>query len=401
MANEHIARLQKIGLGLETTSGTAVAPTFWLPKGKGLLTPKTEYKYDQGAYGNRDKNREAYITSKWSELTITDTEPRDVWIGHFLKALFGLAYPCVKFSISGSITGTYVEGEVITESTSSATGTLRRLDAGGSSKALYIEPLAGTFVGGGKTLTGGTSAATCVNGTIESPTAVRHHIFRRITTNNPPSYTISANDPVSGDEKAAYCVLDTLDMECQADDIIKFAMKFMGQPMVSSATLTPAYTSENPFLGKHISFKTASAFNSLDAASAIAIEKVKVSGNNNVEMIHQTAGSDPLAPTSLHCNEFEMKGDFSGVFNATTIRDAALAGTAQSLRLALVNTTTIGSAANPTLQFDFPEVYYNDWGKDDDNAKIVRQNVGFTAVYNVTRALTAEAILINTRTTTY
>jgi len=49
----------------------------------------------------------------------------------------------------------------------------------------------------------------------------RHHIFRRISTNNPPAYTISINDPVSGDEKAAYCVLDTLDFECMANDIAK------------------------------------------------------------------------------------------------------------------------------------------------------------------------------------
>ena len=366
-----------------------------------MLTPKTEYKYDQGAYGNRDKNREAYITTKWSELSITDTEPRDDWMGHFLKGLFGLAYACVKFPIPGSITGTYVEGEVITQSVSLATGTLRRLDAGGSSKALYIEPLTGTFTSG-NTLTGGTSGATATGGTIESPAAVRYHVFRRINTNNPPSYTISSNDPVSGDEKAAYCVLDTLDLECQANDIIKFALKFMGQPMASSATLTPAYTAGNPFLGKHLSFKTALVFNSLDAATATAIEKIKASGNNNVEMIHQTGGIDPLAPTSLHCGEFEMKGDFSGVFNATTIRDAALAGTVQALRLSLTNTAvTIGSAANPLLQLDYPAVYFNNWGKDDANDKIVRQNVGFTSTYDVTRALTAEALLCCTRVTAF
>ena len=58
MANEHIARLQKIGLAKETTSGTAVAVSTWIPKSKGLAIPKTTYEYDQGAYGNVDKNRE-------------------------------------------------------------------------------------------------------------------------------------------------------------------------------------------------------------------------------------------------------------------------------------------------------------------------------------------------------
>src|SRR5947209_371649 len=145
MSNEHIARLQKIGLGKESTAGTAVAVSAWIPKSKGIVVPKVTYEYDQGAYGNIDKNREAYIAKRWTEFDITDTEPRDQWIGHFLMAAYGTAYACVKFPIPGSITGTFVEGETITESTSTATGTLRRLDAGGSSKALYIDPVSGTF----------------------------------------------------------------------------------------------------------------------------------------------------------------------------------------------------------------------------------------------------------------
>jgi hypothetical protein len=372
----------------------------YLPKAKGLAVHKIKYEYDQSAYGNIDKNREAYIVEKWTDFTVTDTEPRDVLIGHLLLAKYGLEYPCVKFPIPGSITGTFVEGEVVTETTSSATGTLRRLDDGGSSKALYIEPLSGTFQGA-KLLTGGTSGATATGGTIESPSAVRHHIFRRANTNNHTSYTIYGSDPVTGAERAAYCMLDTLDFDFNPKDIVKFAAKFMGQPLTST-TLTPVYTSENPFLGKHLSFKMANAFTGLDAASATALESIKLQTTKGVEMIHQTGGSDPLAPTSLHNTEFEEKGDFAGLYNATTIRALALAGTAQALRISVANSgVTIGSAANPTLQFDYPEVYFSDWNKDDDNAKIVRQHIGFTAVYNVTRALTSEAILINTRTTAY
>lgn len=399
--NEHIARLQTIGMGKESTAGTAVAAAFWIPKSKGLAVAKTEYKYDEGAYGNIDKNREAYITKKWMEFDISETLPRDVWIGHFLMAKYGTAYATVKFPIPGSITGTFVEGETITESTSNATGTLRRLDDGGSSKALYIVPVSGTFTGG-QTLTGGTSGATATGGTIQSPSAVRHHVFRRLNTNNHPSYTIYAVDPVTADERSAYCMMDNLDIECMADDIAKFAAKFIGQPLASTSTQTPAYTAENPFLGKYLSVKFASAFTGLDAASATPLERIKLSSTKKLESVHQTGGSDPLAPTSFHNTEFEEKGDFAALFNATTLRDLALAGTARAVRVTIANTgVTIGSSANPTLQFDYPEVYFNDWGKDGDNAKVVRQNLAFTAVYNTTRSMTSEAILVNTRTTAY
>jgi hypothetical protein len=393
--------LQKIGLGLETTSGTAVAATAWIPKSKGLATPKVTYEYDDAAYGVIDKNREAYVTKKWMEFDITDTEPRDVWIGHFLKALYGNAYPCVRFPIS-SIVGTFSEGETVTETTSSATGVLRRNDQAAGTAALYIAPATGTFTGG-QTLTGGTSGATATGGTIISPSTGRHHVFRRLNSNTPPSYTIYAVDPVSADERAAFCVLDTLDFEAAADKIIRFAAKFMGQPLSSTSAQTPAYTSETPFLGKHMAFKLASAYTGLDAASATAIERVKVQGKNNVEMVHQTGGSDPLAPTSLHNTEFEMLGDFSFLYNATTIRDLALAGTSRALRLTVTNTsaTAISGSTYPTIQFDFPEVYLNDWSKDSDNGKIVRNSVSFTAVWNVTKAMTSECLLVNTRVTTY
>src|SRR3954471_20946955 len=134
MSNEHVARLQKIGLAKETVSGTAVSVSAWIPKSKGLLVPKIKYEADDGAYGVIDKVREMTLVTNHMELTITDTEPRDVWIGHLLHAFFGQSWPCVKFPIPGSITGTFVEGETVTESTTVAKGVLRRLDDGGSSK---------------------------------------------------------------------------------------------------------------------------------------------------------------------------------------------------------------------------------------------------------------------------
>jgi hypothetical protein len=400
MANEHIARLQKIGFAPEVTAGTEVAPTFYMPKAKGILTTKFEQKYDEAAYGNIDKNREAYTTRKWSELEISDTQPRSVWIGHFLSAWFGQpSYPCVKFTTS-SITGTFVEGETVTESTSTATGTLRRLDDGGSAKALYIVPVSGTFTGG-QTLTGGTSGATCTGTMPMGPSAGRYHVFRRLNSNNHRSYTISANDPVSGDQSATYCMLDTIDFESKADDLVAFAMKWMGLPMAAAGgSLTPTYTSEAPFIGRDCSVKLATAFTGLDAASATPMERTKFSGTKGLEVVHQFGGT---SPTSFHNTEFEVKGDFTALFASTTLRDAALAGTAYAIRQTIANTSAsaLATGVYPTLQFDVPEVYFNDWGKDSENTKVVRQNLAWTAVYNVARGLTIEALLISSRTTAY
>jgi len=57
----------------------------------------------------------------------------------------------------GAITGTYVNGETVTETGSAATGRLNYVVA---SSYMYLETLTGTFLGSA-VLTGGTSAATC------------------------------------------------------------------------------------------------------------------------------------------------------------------------------------------------------------------------------------------------
>lgn len=176
-----VHRRQSIGLGKEGTSGTAVAAGIWIPKTSGGFSPIVETAEDQGAYGVIDAMRDVQTVKNMTEIAF-EGNVRDNFIGHLMHALFGQSWPTIKFPIPGSITGTYVEGEVITETTSGATGVLRRLDAGGSSKALYVSVTAGTFTGG-QTLTGATSGATATGGTIESPSAVRHHVFRRLNSN--------------------------------------------------------------------------------------------------------------------------------------------------------------------------------------------------------------------------
>src|SRR5687767_55050 len=137
MPNEFIGRLDEIGLGKESTAGTAEAVGKWVPKGAGAYTPVIETDFFPGNSGTIDAVHKGAVTQTATEITIAGS-PTDTTFGHFLHALFGTSYSCVKFPIPGSITGTFVEGETVTESTSTATGTLRRLDSGGSSKALYV-----------------------------------------------------------------------------------------------------------------------------------------------------------------------------------------------------------------------------------------------------------------------
>ncbi len=397
MSGEHTGRKQSIGLGKETTPGTAVTATTWFPKLSGSFTPKVQTTQDDGAYGIIDKVKDVQAVQVATDVTFSGVV-RDVYFGHLLNAAFGTETPCVKFPIPGSITGTFVEGETITESTSTATGVLKRLDDGGSSKALYISVVTGTFTGG-QTLTGGTSSATATGGTIESPSALRYHVFRRLNNNTHPSYTLYGSDPVS-DDRAAYCMLDTLDIECVVGNFAKFTAKFMGKKLASTTAQTPTFTTQNGFLAKFAACKLASAFTGLDAASAINVESFKLSIKKNLTAFQAFGGTDL---TSLHNQDWgEISGEIVLLYNAITQRDYVINSTKQAMRLTIANSdVTIGSAANPTFQVDMPSCGFTEFSRTSENANLVRQTLKFTAEYDTTRALTLEALLANTTVAAY
>jgi hypothetical protein len=99
MANEHIGRLESIGIGKESTHGTAVAPSFWIPKVQGAMVPIAEKARDTGAYAVIDELRSTETVKKMTETSFSAIV-RDDWFGLILLAAFGTVNSAV---VSGSI----------------------------------------------------------------------------------------------------------------------------------------------------------------------------------------------------------------------------------------------------------------------------------------------------------
>ncbi len=398
MSLEHIGRKQSIGLGKESVHGTSVAASMWIPKIDGGFTPENTTAKDQGAYGVIDDLRDQQTVKTVVKIDFS-ADVRDIYFGHILNALFGVEYPCIQIPIPGSVTGTFVEGETITETTSTATGTLRRADVLGTSKILYIDPTggSGTFAGS-KLLTGGTSGATATGGTIEAPSAVRSHLYRLANNNTHPSYTFYAHDDV-GDSKSTYAMLDTLDFECVSGGYAMFKNSWRGQKIQSASVQTPSFTKQNGFLAKYANFYAASAFSGLDAAAATPIRSIKLSVKKNLTDYQQWGETDV---TGFYNKQFEVSGDIVLLYNANTFRDYVTASTKQAFRIKLANTdVTIGSSSSPTLQIDIPVNSFSKWMRTTKNNDIVEQTISFSCEYDITTALTIQALLTNTQVTAY
>ena len=145
-----IGRKQSFGLGLETTPGTAVSATAWIPVESAKLKHDIPKIKDDNSKGIIDEISDSHISKEMSELTMNGIA-RSQTLGYLLKMALGTAG-----------TATLVE------------------------------------------------------------TAVYSHAFTRANTNAHVSATVYCDNGVE-DERAPHHLLDSLDLDIQNGEYVKFS----------------------------------------------------------------------------------------------------------------------------------------------------------------------------------
>lgn len=95
MAGKYIGRQQSLGIGKETTRGTAVVPAFWLPLINFDFDDKFEHVIDEQLRGIIEDSEDLKVVKKWSEGEI-EGHIRDKSFGLLLLAGFGAISSVVK-----------------------------------------------------------------------------------------------------------------------------------------------------------------------------------------------------------------------------------------------------------------------------------------------------------------
>lgn len=83
-----IGRLRQIGLGKETTPGTAVNPVYWIPVESGLFIPDVEYQEDGGTVGRIEAPFQSEVIKENARLEFSAVARSD-WLGYMLLAALG------------------------------------------------------------------------------------------------------------------------------------------------------------------------------------------------------------------------------------------------------------------------------------------------------------------------
>lgn len=401
MPNEHIARKQAIGIGKETTSGTAVSAASWIPKKEGGLKPVFEKAVDDSAYGVIDE-----VYDSQTVKNMTEASPggilRDNWFGLLLLGALGQETLCKTVTLASISGGTPARGDTVyvgTPGSETFIGTIKKIVTIGAADYYFISTTSGTL-STSDTLTDGTwtATATVISG-------VGAHFFERLNTNTHPSFTLYGSDPV-GDERAPYCMLDSLEMEFIVGDFGKFTSKFMGKKLETASAQSPSYTSDNPFLTKHAAVKFASDESGLNAASASVVQRFKLGVSKNLKDVQAFGDTDI---SSIHNQQFGIKGDLEAIYNTTTYRDYVANSTKKACRIQAINDdVTELFTASPTSDNVYPSVYvdmarlsFNEWDRSDDNNGLVNQTMGFSGEFGVSEAMTIEILLLNSKTTAY
>jgi hypothetical protein len=194
-------------------------------------------------------------------------------------------------------------------------------------------------------------------------------------------------------------MLDSLDIEGKVGDYFKFNASYKGKKLVSTSGLTPSYAAENPFLPKFATLLRAADTASLYSASAVAVERFKMTVQKNV-VPYQIFGDTDV--NSLHNQQFGLVGELDLKYNATTWRDYMTASTKSALRLTVANTdNAITGSFYPTFEVEIPQAYITEWSRSEENNSLVRQTVGFRGVFNVSSSRTLIMRLRNNYTTAY
>ena len=210
---------------------------------------------------------------------------------------------------------------------------------------------------------------------------VKDHTITVGQTAQHQSLTYFLDDPLAGvDYKHANGVATSLEISYEMGKFLEYSLNIKAQKGVST-TNTPSTTAENRFLPQHVTFKLASSYSGLGAASAQVIKSLSLKFDNNIEDDY-VLGS--LAPADFLNKQFTIEGTLEAMWqNESDFKTFVLAGTSKAMRIDIVNSdVTIGTSANPEIKIDLAKVVFEAVTRPIKVNDMVKQTLNFKAHYS-------------------
>jgi len=226
-----------------------------------------------------------------------------------------------------------------------------------------------------------------------SQTTVYTHAFSVLQNAQHPSLTLFLDDE-NQDYRYALGVLTSLDIDVMLGQFARYKAAFRSK-VGATATISPSYGTENPFLPQHGSVAIATNLAGLGAASPLNIRSVKLTVMKNAEDDRKRGSLDPV---DILAKQISVEGSLELIFNDNTFKTEMLTDVARAMRIRLTNTdVTIGTNLNPQLTFDLAKVKFSKFERKYANNDIVTASVDFKAFYSTTDAAMMTAQMLSTQ----
>lgn len=229
--------------------------------------------------------------------------------------------------------------------------------------------------------------------------AVFDHTFS-VLLNNPqhPTLTLGLGVPNFQDFEYKGATVNSLEIRTPVDDLVNATCGFIARSEATHADYTTSFTTGDVYFRQQdVSIKLANDTTGLAGATAIKLKELSLSIQNNARP-DMNIGS--LSPNDVFAMLMEIGGSFKIDFQNQTYHDLFLAGTAQALQITMTRSdVTIGASANPKIVITLPKVTFEDLTPDRPLDDVVKEDIKFTAHYDVTTAKAITVVLSNLLTT--
>lgn len=203
------------------------------------------------------------------------------------------------------------------------------------------------------------------------------HAFSLANNNQHQSLSLLVSDS-NTTELYKLAMLDSLEINAELDEIVKYTASFMGKQAVTSSASMPSYAAENKFTKKHLGIKIAANLAGLDAASTIAVKSLTLTISKNV-VLDDVLGT--AEPEDILNRQISIEGELTLNYEAETYKNYMKDDTQRAMEIKLTNTDAVvgGGSTRPSLTMRFPKVDFFDWEPDYALEDIVTQTISFKA----------------------
>ena len=211
------------------------------------------------------------------------------------------------------------------------------------------------------------------------------HTFTLQNDNQHDSLSLWVDDPLTGDIVFTLAMINTLTMEFMPDDVVKVSIDFMSKASKGVNDLSPSYSAESKFIGRHLTFKIENATGDLAAGSNVPIKSLTLRFNKNV-IKDDVLGT--VDPEDILNQQLGIEGEVVLNLENRTYKDLMLSGSYKAVRIQLINTDDdIGAGStNPQFIIDFSRVDFEEWEPERPNDEISTQRIMFKVLYDITNS---------------